>query len=283
MRIALIYSLFREDTTGIYFNRALRQLGHEVIHLTSEDARFFHTPCDLYFRVDDSDYENPLPEKLHPSIYWVSDTHLKKSMEKIKRLVSSYDLVFCPMKVGVEALTKISSNVIWLPGGACDPEIHKRLFVERDLDIGFVGTDGGVPRKFYLQEIRERYPNSYLGFAHYRDMSKIYSRSKLGFSYAIRNETITMRCFEIMACGALLLANPPKDETLQVLGLRDREHLVVYHSPKELFELMSYYLEHKEEREKIAEAGYRSSTQRHTYKDRVVEMFRVLTKMNIIK
>lgn len=274
MRIAVIFNLYRPDTTGIYFERALRQLGHQVTHVTPQQLETLTQPYDLYFRVAEGDYSCSPPPHLHPAVYWVSDTHL--AFKSIKPLARQYDLVFCPMKDGTQRLKQSGVNVIWIPGGACDPEIHKRLWVERDLDIAFVGTDGGVPRKFYLQELRERYSNSFIGQADYRKMSQIYSRAKIGFSYAIRQETLTMRSFEIMACAALCLVNPPKDDTLAVLELKDRQHLVLYHSPKELFYLIDYYLTHEEERNTIAEAGYRRVIEKHTYQRQLTQMLEIL-------
>lgn len=280
MRIAVIFNLYRPDTIGIYFERALRQLGHEVLQVTPGQLTQLKTPCELYFRVDDGDYSSPPPNYLRPAVYWVSDTHL--AFKKIKPLSVQYDLIFCPMKEGVESLKRAGADVAWIPGGCCDPEIHKRLNRERDLDIGFVGTDGGVPRKFYLQELRERYPNSYIGHADYRKISDIYSRSKIGFSYAIRRETLTMRSLEIMACGALCLTNPPKDDTLEVLGLEDRRHLVLYHSPWELLRLIDYYLTHDPQRTTIADQGYKAAITKHTYRRQSTQMLEIIIKRELL-
>lgn len=280
MRIAAIFNLYRPDTIGIYFERALRQLGHEVLRVTPKQLTQLTIPCELYFRVDDGDYSSPPPNHLRPAVYWVSDTHL--AFKRIQPIALHYDLVFCPMKEGVHRLKRAGVQVVWTPGGACDPEIHRRLFVERDMDIGFVGTDGGVPRKFYLQELRERYPNSCIGQADYRKISDIYSRSKIGFSYAIRRETLTMRSLEIMACGALCLTNPPKDDTLQVLGFQDRKQLVVYQTPKQLFELGDYYLSHPDQRQVIAEEGYQLAVSQYTYRDQLSKMLRILGERKLI-
>ena len=280
MRIAVIFNLYRPDTIGVYFERALCQLGHEVLQVTPAQLAQLTTPCDLYFRIDDGDYSSPPPSHLRPAVYWVSDTHL--ALKRIKPLSIRYDLVFCPMKDGVESLKRAGADVVWIPGGCCDPEIHKRLDLERDLDIGFVGTDGGVPRKFYLQELRERYPNSYIGQADYRNISDIYSRSKIGFSYAIRRETLTMRSLEIMACGTLCLTNPPKDDTVEVLGLQDRQHLVLYRSPGELFQLIDHYLSHPRERTAITEEGYKKAVGRLTYQHQLIQMLDIIEKKNLL-
>ncbi|MDP6685877.1 MAG: glycosyltransferase, partial [Candidatus Omnitrophota bacterium] len=202
------------------------------------------------------------------------DVHLKGPFKQIKRHINSgaYDLVFCPMRQEIKVLKKSSPvDIIWMNAG-CDPEIHKRLSVERSHDIGFVGTDGGVPRKFYLQEMRERYPNSFIGSADYKEMSKIYSSSKIGFSFAIRGECFTMRNYEIMACGAMLLMKRLRDDSAERLGFIDKKHLVTFDGPNDLFKLIDYYLKNKKEREYIAENGYKFTIEKHTYEQRLRDM-----------
>jgi len=278
MKIAIIFGKYRADTMGIYFERALKVLGHQVEHFWPRDASRIKPEYDFYFRVDDGHYDYIIPKELSPRVYYVSDTHLKKAFRKIKKHIFSkaYELVFCPMRREIEILKKQSPvEIIWMNVG-CDPEIHKRLNVNRIYDIGFVGNDGGVPRKFYLQEMRERYPNNFIGRADYREMNRIYSSSKIGFSFAIRGECFTMRNYEIMACGAMLLMKRLRDDSAERLGFVDRKHLVIFDGPKDLFELLDCYLKHDREREEIAEQGYRFTIEKHTYTQRLREMVNIV-------
>ena len=269
---------------GVYFERALQRLGHQVQQILPKDIDTLRQEYDFYFHIDDGHYDFVMPKKLHPKIYYVSDVHLKKPFTKVKKLIweGVYDLVFCPMRKEIEILRRRSPvEIIWMNVGF-DPEIHKRLELKRVYDVGFVGNDGGIPRKFYLQEIRERYPNSYLGRADYRKMSKIYSSSKIGFSYPIRSECFTMRNYEIMACGAMLLMKRLRDDSAQKLGFIDRKHLVTFDGPEDLFALIKYYLHNKEERQAIAEAGYQLTTQKHSYTLRLQEMLDIIkNKFNL--
>jgi len=278
MKIAIIFSRERSDTMGIYFERALKGLGHEVEHFWPKDVDNIKSKYDFYFRIDDGDYDHLIPKRLTPRVYYVSDVHLERPFKKIKAHISqgAYELVFCPMRKEIEILNKESrTEIIWLNVG-CDLEIHKRLDIERNYDIGFVGNDGGIPRKFYLQEIRERYPGSFIRPADYRKMSRIYSASKIGFSFAIRGECFTMRNYEIMACGAMLLMKRLRDDSAERLGFIDRRHLVIFDGPRDLFDLIDYYLKNREERESIAENGYRLTIERHTYTHRLSEMIRII-------
>ena len=269
MRIAVVFNKDRADTTGIYFERALVSLGHEVIHCPDRDSARLPDGCDLYFKVDDGNYTEDLPDRLRPRVYWVSDTHLAKPLKALRRLTRSYDLAFVAMREGTEQLRRSGTQAVWAYGGACDPEIHRKLDVPKRYDVGFVGTDGGIPRKFYLQALRERYPSSFIGGAPHTQMSEIYSQSKIGFNWALAGETLTMRSFEIMACGAMLLLNAVRDEAQDLLGFVPGQHLVLYHTPKELFELADYYVSHDAEREAIAERGHRLAVERHTYRHRM--------------
>ena len=272
MRLALIFDRAREDTVGLYFERAFRRTKHRVDHFWLRDAGKIPADYDVYFRIDHGDYSRDLPARLRPRAFWVSDTHLEKPFRQIARQAPSYDVVFCAMREGAQRLRQRRVEALWIPGGACDPEIHRQLPLPRVYDIGFVGSDGGIPRKFYLQELRERSPSCFLGAAPYQRIAEIYSQSKIGFNYAIRNETLTMRAFEIMACGALLLTNPIDPETLTRMGACEREHFVVYRSPDELFRLIDRYLEREEDRAAIAARGQQLALSRHTYWHRLQQM-----------
>ncbi|MFC1667580.1 glycosyltransferase [Candidatus Omnitrophota bacterium] len=278
MKVAIIFGKERPDTMGIYFERALKALGHEVEHFWPKDACSVKPEYDFYFRIDDGCYDYLIPERLTPRVYYVSDVHLDKPFKKIKKHISkgAYQLVFCPMRKEIDILKKKSPvEIIWMNVG-CDPRIHKRLNVERNYDIGFIGNDGGMPRKLYLQEIRERYSNSFIGRADYEEMSRIYSSSKIGFSFAIRGECFTMRNYEIMACGAMLLTKRLRDDSAEKLGFIDRKHIVIFDGPKDLFNLIDYYLKNREEREAIAENGYRFTLEKHTYTHRLSGMMDII-------
>jgi spore maturation protein CgeB len=81
----------------------------------------------------------------------------------------------------------------------------------------------------------------------------------------------------MMSCGAMLLVNRIKDGSAQDLGFRDRESIVFYDTPAELFELIDYYLKNDHAREKIAEAGYKLVLERHIYKQRLKEILRLIS------
>lgn len=263
MKIALVFDHERPDTVGIYFARALQALGIAYDHWWLRDGARIPRAYDLYLRIDHGDYRRDLPAELEPKIFYAVDTHLPGPWKGIRRAARRYALVCCAHRRGAGQL----SNGVWVPLG-CDSQLHGRQPGSRDLDLAFVGTEGGIPRKIYLQALRERYPNSWLQDAPHTDMGTIYSRARIGFNYSIRDD-VNMRVFEILASGTLLLTNRLSHDELECLGLREGEHYVAYRSPGELIDLIAYYLAHPTEREGIAAAGMAVALERHTYAHRV--------------
>lgn len=278
MKIALIFDKQRADVSGGYFERALTKKGYDYDHFWTKDAHKIPFPYDLYLRIDHGDYKYDLPKHLKPKAFYAVDCHLKYPYSQIRKQAKNYDFVFVTQKGTEEELKKEGINAIWMPL-ACDPEIHKRLDLEKIYDIGFVGTSGGVPRKFYLQELRERYPNSFIGQADYRLMSKIYSQAKIGFelmhSTSKHKNVFSMRAFEIMSCGAMALINDT-DGRFKELGFIDGKNIVIYRNPRELFELIDYYLKNEEERQNIADEGHKLTITKHTYEKRVEKIFKIM-------
>ena len=263
MKVALVFDQERPETTGVYVERACQALGIHADHFWTREARSIPPAYDLYLRIDHGDYRHDLPETLRPRIFYALDTHLPKSWSHIRRLARRYDVVCCVHRDAAVVLP----NGAWVPV-ACDPQLHGRRPGPRRWDVAFIGTEGGVPRKFFLQALRERYPNSFIGHAPHTQLGTLYSQATIGFNYSIRQD-VNMRIFEVLCSGTLLVTNRLGHEDLTRLGLREREHLVTYRSPQELFEVVDYYLRHDDEREAIARRGMVVVQQHHTYVHRL--------------
>jgi len=272
MKIALIYNYESPLTTGAYIEKVIKKAGiaYDIFGVTEPGA--LQSGYDLYLRIDHGDYKFDIPENLHPAVFWVIDTHLKKPYKKIRRQVEHYDIVFCAQKEGAERLrreTKVDCQ--WFPL-ACDPEIHKKLDLPKKYDIGFVGRDAQkFARGKQVELLRKKFPKSFIGQIDFRLMSEIYSASKIGFNSSIAND-INMRIFEIMASGCFLLTNYFRNNGFNDL-FEDGKHLVTYKNNKELLKLSEYYLRNDSEREQIAQEGYNLVIRQHTYYHRVQAMF----------
>ena len=269
-KLALIFDKTRPDTTGMYFERACRALGIGCDHWWLRDLARIPAGYELYLRIDHGDdYGVAWPERLRPAAFYAIDTHVPHTWPKIRRAALSYDVVFCCHREGAGRL-----GAEWLPV-ACDPELHGSAGQVRELDLAFVGTDGGIPRKFYLQAMRERYPNSAIGAADYTQIAQRYGRARIGFNYSIAND-VNMRIFEVLAGGALLVTNALPHDDLRQLRLDEQTHYVAYRSPQELFERIDHALARPEECQRLAAAGRETALGRHTYRHRMEELLRVV-------
>ncbi|MBI4597001.1 MAG: glycosyltransferase family 1 protein [Candidatus Omnitrophica bacterium] len=277
MRIALLFNGSRADTVGYYFLRACRQLGIAADHWQVTEGPPAPPGYELYLRVDHGDdYLAPLPAHVRPRVFVVSDTHLPRSWKKIQRMAPHYDMMFCAQSVASGALP----NGAWLPFG-CDSALHAPRAGPQTWDLAFVGTEGAAPRKFILQALRERYPNSYLSTARHDEMASIYSRARLGFNFSIANE-INMRVFEVLATRTCLVTNALPAIELSRLGLRPGEHFMMYHGLEQLFPAIDALLADPARRGQLASAGFEAVTARHTYVHRIRQLLEESARRGLI-
>ena len=83
-------------------------------------------------------------------------------------------------------------------------------------------------------------------------------------------DQIKGRNFEIPGCGGFLLTGRADDlERYYRPGLE----VACFDTPEDLVEKTIYYLEHDDERARIAERGYERTLREHTYVHRFAEIF----------
>ncbi len=230
---------------------------------------------DVYLWVE-SGLDSPPPDlERHslPKACYLIDTHLhwNQHLEWARR----FDVVFLAQKAYVDRMKSEGlAHVFWLPLG-CDPEIHGKLETESRYDVAFAGTVGPAHgrRHRLLQRIEDHFHLA-------RDrcfleaMARMYSESKIIFNHAVAGD-LNMRVFEALCSGSLLVTDPAPGSGLDEF-FRDREHLVIYPDEASLIPTIRYYLDHPDERHRIAEEGRREVLARHTYTHRVRDLMRVL-------
>jgi len=269
--VALVYDdLVRADTTGGYCLRALLGLRH-VSHFRPNQIGEIPASCDFILCIDDG-LDFPFPDDPRPSAFWVIDTHL--DFDRALRRSRPFQFVFAAQKEGAVKLREHGiERCEWLPLG-CDPEIHRRLEVEKVHDVAFVGHVFPGLRQQLLEQVRQRFPNCFIGQTPHTQMAEVYSRARIVINCCLNND-LNMRVFEALSCGALLVTNHLHDNGQEEL-FQDRVHLVEYQTAEEALDLIDYYLRHPQEREDIAEAGHRECVTNHTYR---LRMERLLARM----
>lgn len=105
------------------------------------------------------------------------------------------------------------------------------------------------------------------------EMPKIFNLSKINLNMTVRPiETgLPLRCFDILGCGGFLMTNY-QDELNDMFQIG--VDLEAYTSIDELIDKCDYYLNHDDERKKIAVNGYNKVKDNYTYYHRVLEMIK---------
>jgi len=140
---------------------------------------------------------------------------------------------------------------------------------ERLFDIGFVGHSG---RPEYAARDRvnaclaKRFKANDFGRSYTKDeVLEIYKESCIVVNVSRGDfpQEANMRCYEAMASGALLLTGMPTE--LTEWGLREGEHFIGWRSEEEIPDLVDHFLQRREQRRSIAQAGQERTLQEFTY------------------
>lgn len=103
----------------------------------------------------------------------------------------------------------------------------------------------------------------------------VYKSSKINLNFTLRSilSGIPLRCFEILGSEGFLITNYQSDlDDCYTAG----EDYVYYEDKNDLLEKIDYYLNHEEERIKIAHNGYLHTQEQHTYTHRIMDIIKYL-------
>ncbi|MDD3239375.1 MAG: glycosyltransferase [Lachnospira sp.] len=119
-------------------------------------------------------------------------------------------------------------------------------------------------------------PIEYGGYVDYlTQMPKVFSLSKININITSKSikTGIPLRVLDILGAGGFLITNY-QSEIAELFT--DGKELVMYESMEDLKEKVSYYLEHEEERKRIAAAGYERVKQEFSYEKKLAEIMGVV-------
>jgi spore maturation protein CgeB len=115
---------------------------------------------------------------------------------------------------------------------------------------------------------------------YWKEMPLIFHHSKINLNFTIPNiiDGTPLRVWDILGCGGFCMTSWREDLLHHFENGKD---LVIFEGKEDLLRKADYYLEHEEERRKIAENGYQKVKTFHTYDIRLREMFDVLKKQGV--
>jgi hypothetical protein len=210
----------------------------------------------------------------------------------IRQSAKLYDCIFVNHLITKRMLAQYGGNAKVLPIAACDSDFHKQIVLSEE-DSSFFGTDiCFVGRRYpHREKVLENLhdlnlglwglgwagikgnwvENCYRGTAFIEKWVKIYNSSLITVNIFGPGDTsgINMRLFEASACGILQIV----EYTSQINNFFEiGEEILCFKSISELRKLVNYYLNHPEERSRIAENGQKRAHSCHTYECRMADI-----------
>lgn len=226
---------------------------------------------DLYLWVESvgGHYPTNLEKITCPKICYLIDSHL--SLAQHLQWARNFDRTFIAQREYLDHFRRAGITAHWLPLG-CDPEIHAGTPGEKMHEIGFVGSVQQNSRRHkLLSALAAHFPVQYER-CFWDDMAGLFSRSKIVFNEAVRND-LNMRVFEVLSTGSLLLTDLAKNSGQDVL-FKDGEDCAVYHDTT-VVDTARFYLGNDALREQIAARGKRLAHNAHTYLHRAEDLLAV--------
>lgn len=110
---------------------------------------------------------------------------------------------------------------------------------------------------------------------YWTQMPKVFYGSKINLNFTIPNikSGIPLRVWDVLGAGGFLMTNYQPE--LEMYFELDKD-LAVFESKQELVQKVSYYLENEGLRKEIARNGYEKVKERHSYRQRIGELFSIL-------
>lgn len=132
---------------------------------------------------------------------------------------------------------------------------------ERDIDVCFVGAVGipGVTTErdkalAELVALKNEFRVTLATNVWLRKQMNLYARSRVVWQHSGQGENnLTFRISEATTAGAMVLAKRP--DTGDLAGLVEDESVVLYDTPEEMREKLTYYLSHESERRAVVHAA----------------------------
>ncbi|MCM1160233.1 MAG: DUF3880 domain-containing protein [Roseburia sp.] len=108
---------------------------------------------------------------------------------------------------------------------------------------------------------------------YFDEMPKVFKASKVNLNVSLKciQSGIPLRVLDILGCGGFLLSNYQPEIAEQFI---DGKEVVMYTSLEDAVEKCKYYLEHDEERRRIAQNGCQKVKELFGYEDRLSAMLR---------
>jgi len=155
----------------------------------------------------------------------------------------------------------------WENGRVSQDEMIK-IFSQSKINLNLTKSSGNINLKALASIFLKKELNNSL-----KIVSPKYWLGNFQFILNKKREQIKGRNFEIPGSGGFLLTSDADNLTDYY---QDGKEIVIYKDIDDMINKIKYYLEHNQERERIAKAGYERTLREHTYEKRFNNIFKTI-------
>jgi spore maturation protein CgeB len=232
-----------------------------------------------------------------PTVNWFADDHWRFD-DFTRHVAPAFDLAVTTDEDSLEKYAWLSGTRVHLSQWACNRYAYGRVTDELRHEVTFVGQPHGDRRQTVAALERAGCPVECWGFGwpsgpiEHARMVEIFASSRINLNLSNSSEVpglrvrarrllglgapgprppqIKGRNFEVPGCGGFLLTErvPHLERYFEL----DKE-VAVFDGTDDLRERVGYWLEHEDERRRVADAGYRRVLAEHTYDHRFAAIF----------
>lgn len=267
-----------EFTESFAMQRAFKKLGVESViwgpafDNYNVDFSELEKEADYIFLIENYNFDwlpkTEIKNSKKTKIFWSIDSHYVLERQKNICRELNIDILLNATEEYLPCFEDIVDEMYWFPNAYPDDIIFP-MGVEKKFDIGFCGSIAGRGDYFdRLKKYNIRIDTNVFA----EEMVRAVNSYRIHFNQNVAND-INFRTFETPGCGTFLLTNHhPNIGRLFEVG----KEIVTYNSFDELENKIRYYIDHHDEREKIAKNGFERVKKDHTYFARCKELLKLL-------
>jgi spore maturation protein CgeB len=196
--------------------------------------------------------------------------------------IAAFDYVFSHDQGNLGVYEQLGARRVgWLATAAVDIHIQKRLHLDKVYDVTFVGTI--TPRrKQIIDEISKSVSVNVTNIWEPSELNRTFNQSKIVLNIHLSDLLNTeTRIAEVLGAGAFLVTEKISSSDLVTDGVHAVE--VEPGNTQEFVSKIIYFLEHDEERERIAAAGHDHIRAHHTLEIRAKQLIQMVRKDGVRK
>ena len=208
--------------------------------------------------------------------WWMNDLRPPKYLSGSKISEQITHIFLCNIEYLDKYARRFNKEAYYMPQAG--HELYNKYGRTIDENIVFIGSilnqNYHYNRKAYIKYLQPLGSKHIYGERTSYDMDYVYRNTPISLSISLPVEGYTSnRTYNILASKgfALVLYYPGLEKQF-----KNGEHLVWFQNKEEAYALAEYYINHKEDRDRIAQNGYNIFVRKHRVNHRIQNMYDIL-------